>query len=309
MKAPLVSIFTCVYNRADKIHRVFESMKAQTYGNIEHVIVDDGSTDNVVELLEQYKSEVSFPVRILTKPNGGKHTATNLAWDNCMGEYIVQLDSDDELLPDAIQNLVDLLDNVAEDKRDEYWCYIGRCITQKSSAMDGLPYPDNINSLSKEEAAMIDKQVGGEKIALMSAKALNGVRFPEPAGVKFVPEGVLWEPMNTKYYSWYSNEIIRKYYVDEGDNLSHQKLSRQMITNKVWSCRWQLENMRRYRTKGLRCLIPYCIGYHMTDVVYRKESPYMLADSFFVNSLLAILLIPAYIIHFIPAAWIRMKGL
>lgn len=308
MTKPLVSIFTCVYNRADKIHRVFESMKAQTYRNIEHVIVDDGSTDNVGELIERYKSEVSFPVRILTKPNGGKHTATNMAWDNCRGEYIVQLDSDDELLPDAIQNLVGLLDNVPEDQRDEYWCYVGRCITQISPAMEGEPYPDNINSLSKEEAAMIDKQVGGEKIGLMSAKALNGVRFPEPAGVKFVPEGVVWEPMNSKYRSWYSNQIVRKYYVNEGDNLSHQKISRQMITNKVWSCRWQLENMRKYKTKGFKCLIPYCIGYHLTSRVYRKGSPYLLTDSIFVNSLLAIMLIPAYIIHFIPAIWMRLKG-
>ena len=308
MKEPLVSVFTCVYNRADKIHRVFDSMKAQTYKNIEHVVVNDGSTDNVLELLERYRTEVPFPVLILNKPNGGKHTATNLAWDNCHGDYIVQLDSDDELLPDGIRKLVGLLNCVPDDKRDEYWCYIGRCITQLSPSMVGKPYPNDINLLDREDAALVDKQVGGEKIALLSAKALKGVRFPEPPGVKFVPEGVLWEPLNAKYNSWYSNEIIRKYYVDEGENLSHQKMSRQTIANKVWSCRWQLEN-RRYQTKGMKCLIPYCVGFFLTSSVYRKGSPYMIKNSGFVNLLLALLFVPSYIFHFIPAIWLKLKGI
>ena len=308
MDEPLVSVFTCVYNRADKIHRVFSSMKAQTYKNIEHIVVNDGSTDNVLELLEAYRKEVPFTVLILNKPNGGKHTATNMAWDNCHGDFIVQLDSDDELLPDGIEKLVGLVSNVPKRKRDEYWCYVGRCMTQLSSDMVGLPYPDNINALSKEDAALVDKQVGGEKIALISSKALAGFRFPEPAGVKFVPEGVLWEPLNAKYRSWYSNEIIRKYYVDEGENLSHQRVSRQMIANKVWSCRWQLENMFKYHTKGMKCLIPYCIGYHLTGRVYKRGNPYMVEGNGFVNLLLALLFVPSYIFHFIPALWLKMKG-
>ena len=47
---PLVSVFTCVYNRADKIHRVFRSLMGQSYRKIEHIIIDDGSTDNIDEV-------------------------------------------------------------------------------------------------------------------------------------------------------------------------------------------------------------------------------------------------------------------
>lgn len=299
MEKPLVSVYTCVYNRADKIHRVFNSMKAQTYKNLEHIVVDDGSTDNVLQLLEQYSKEVSFPVYIYHKENGGKHTATNVAWNHCNGEYLVQLDSDDELFPDGIEKLVGLLDNVPVEKRKDYWCYVGRCVTQKSDNMVGLPYPDGINSQSREEASRTDFQVGGEKIALISASAIGSMRFPEPVGVKFVSERVVWEPMKEKYKSWYSNLIIRKYYVDEGNNLSNQKISRQTVINKVWSCRWQLENRKKYQTKGLKCLLPYCFGFFLTSKEYRKGNPYLVHGGFVLYLLQLILAVPAWVSHFI----------
>ena len=298
MKEPLVSVYTCVFNMADRIDRVFRSMKSQTYGNIEHVIVDDGSTDGVDKLLAQYKQEVSFPVVLIRKKNGGKHTATNAAWDNCHGEYLVQLDADDELLPDAIRKLVSLTENVPEAERNNYWCYVGRCRNQFSDSMIGSAYPSEINSLSSSEAALLDKKLGGEKIGLLRASSLNGIRFPEPAGVKFVPEGVVWEQLNLKYRTWYSNEIVRVYYVDEGYGLSHQKMSRQTMNNKVWSCKWQLENRRNYETKGLRCLVPYCVGYHLTTKEYRDNNPYLIWSSFPVHLLLILLFIPSFIVHF-----------
>ena len=303
MTEPLVSVYTCVYNMADRIERVFRSMQSQTYGNFEHVIVDDGSKDGVEKLLEQYKKKAAFPVNIIRKENGGKHTATNIAWDNCHGEYLVQLDADDELLPDAIEKLVALTDNVPEAERSSYWCYAARCRNQHSDSMIGMPYPDNINSMSASEAAQVDKEVGGEKIALIRASALEGVRFPEPEGVKFVPEGVIWEALNSRYKTWYSNGIVRIYYVDEGYGLSHQKMSRLTINNKVWSCGWQLENRRKYTTKGLKCLLPYCVGYHLATKEYRADNPYLVRSDSLVRLLLIILFVPSFIIH-LPIALI-----
>ena len=55
MDEVLVSVYTCVYNRADKIHRVFDSMKAQTYKNLEIIAVNDGSPDNCISILREYE--------------------------------------------------------------------------------------------------------------------------------------------------------------------------------------------------------------------------------------------------------------
>ena len=60
---PLVSVFTCVYNMADKIERTFNSIRRQTYPNIEHIIVDDGSTDGVDALIMDYKNSARYTVK------------------------------------------------------------------------------------------------------------------------------------------------------------------------------------------------------------------------------------------------------
>lgn len=194
-----VSVFTCVYNGAHTIHRVFNSMKAQIYKNIEHVIVNDGSTDETEVLVQQYMQEVDYPVKYIKKPNGGKHTATNVAWDNATGDFIVQLDADDELLPDAISFLVDTYDKIPDAVKEEYWCVHGRCVDQIKRELVGDLYPEGINMLPAEEAKRIANGVSGEKIGLMVRKKLDNWRYPEPEGVRFVTEGYLWKPLNMRY--------------------------------------------------------------------------------------------------------------
>ena len=76
---PLVTIYTCVYNGEKTLHRVFKSVENITYPNIEHIIVNDGSTDNTEALIQEYSKKVSFPVRCFKKENGGKHTALNVS--------------------------------------------------------------------------------------------------------------------------------------------------------------------------------------------------------------------------------------
>lgn len=70
------TVFTPVYNRRDKIHRVWDSLRSQTFRDFEWIVVDDGSTDNVMEILAIYKNEADFPVTILRQENKGKHFAS-----------------------------------------------------------------------------------------------------------------------------------------------------------------------------------------------------------------------------------------
>lgn len=295
MIEPLVSIFTCVYNRKDKIHRVFESLSALTYKNIEHVIIDDGSTDGIMPLLMEYKEKASYPVLIFQKKNGGKHTATNLAWDNCHGEFIIQLDSDDMLLPQSVEHLVELWNNIPEEKKKDYWCVQGRCCTQLSDEMVGPPNPENINEMDSEEASRVTE---GERVGLMKASILKDYRYPEPKGVKFVKEAVLWNPLNRKYKTWYTDEIMRRYFVNEGENLSRQKLSRQTLTNKAWSCAYQISVKDEYQTKGIKAVIAYSLLYFHANYAFRHSTPYLIQSDTKTELLQLFLLIPALVAYF-----------
>lgn len=290
-----VSVATCVYNRAHTIHRVFNSMKTQTYRNLEHIIVDDGSTDDLDALVEEYIQEVDYPVKYFKKPNGGKHTATNLAWDNATGDFIVQLDSDDELLPGAIEFLVKTYEAIPDEIKDEYWCVHGRCIDQIEHKMKGKPYPEGINQLPADEAKEIARSLGGDKVGLMKREKLEGWRYPEPEYVKFVSEAYLWIPLNRLYRTWYTNEVVLIAYTNEGECLSRPKKNSQTFSNVAFYFNWLLENASKYgisRKAHFVTLLKYVIYYELSTVEYKEHYPYRSSDISKIDNIMLFLLRP-----------------
>ena len=106
---PKVSVYIPAYNCSEFIVEAIESVLAQTYTDFEIVICNDGSTDSTGEILtNQYGSHKQ--IHILEQENKGISAATNAAINACRGEYILQLDSDDVLLPQCIEKLVNILD-------------------------------------------------------------------------------------------------------------------------------------------------------------------------------------------------------
>ena len=108
---PTVSIITPAYNRADLLPRCFESLQKQTCKDFEWLVIDDGSTDNTSEVIERFKqTEDAFPIRYVWKRNGGKHTALNLSHSMISGSFCFVLDSDDILIPTAIEEIISAWD-------------------------------------------------------------------------------------------------------------------------------------------------------------------------------------------------------
>ena len=102
---PVVSVIVPTYNRAWSVRKTVESVFAQTYRPIECLIVDDGSTDDTPSVADQLTKECPRDValRYFRKPNGSANTARNRGLAESTGEYVCYLDSDDLLLPDAIE--------------------------------------------------------------------------------------------------------------------------------------------------------------------------------------------------------------
>jgi glycosyltransferase involved in cell wall biosynthesis len=100
--AGLVSIIVNNYNYAPYIRHAVNSALSQTYRPVELIVVDDGSTDNSREIIQEYQDLV-MPV---FKPNGGQGSAFNAGLAACHGEYVIFLDSDDVLLPQTVERIV-----------------------------------------------------------------------------------------------------------------------------------------------------------------------------------------------------------
>ena len=100
----LFSVIIPVFNSSDKLHSCLDSLAAQTCADWEAVCVDDGSTDLSPAILEE-AAKADSRIRVLHKANGGVASARNLALEHARGEWIVFLDADDALAPDAFSLL------------------------------------------------------------------------------------------------------------------------------------------------------------------------------------------------------------
>lgn len=108
MDAALISIVIPVYNVENYLERCIRSVLNQTYGNLEIILVDDGSPDRCGELCERYAREDSR-VKAYHKANGGLSDARNYGVAKASGQYIAFIDSDDYIAPNYIEYLYDLL--------------------------------------------------------------------------------------------------------------------------------------------------------------------------------------------------------
>jgi len=99
------TVVTPVFNRSDCIGRCIESVINQNYENVEHWIVDDGSTDSTYTLVKEYASQYPAIRHYRFEKNKGVNAARNYAIKNSSNNYIILLDSDDYFVADALHTI------------------------------------------------------------------------------------------------------------------------------------------------------------------------------------------------------------
>ncbi|QJE73739.1 glycosyltransferase family 2 protein [Aerophototrophica crusticola] len=102
MSSPLVSVIVPAYNAAPTLRETLESALAQTYGNLEIIVVDDGSRDATPDIVRELAAR-DPRVRLIQQPNGGCPIARNTALNAARGEYVASLDGDDLWQRDKIE--------------------------------------------------------------------------------------------------------------------------------------------------------------------------------------------------------------
>lgn len=111
----LVSIIIDNYNYARYLRAAIDSALNQTYSHTEIIVVDDGSTDESLEIIQSYGNKI-IPI---VKENGGQASAFNAGFAASSGDVVCFLDSDDTFLPEKVSEVV----NVLEGDRDISWCF------------------------------------------------------------------------------------------------------------------------------------------------------------------------------------------
>lgn len=111
---PTVSIIIPIYNVENYIEKCIDSAVNQTYGKIEIICVNDGSTDNSMKIVQK-KVNNDIRVQIVNIENSGLSVARNIGLERAEGKYIMFLDSDDYLTLDAIENLLECAEKNSTD--------------------------------------------------------------------------------------------------------------------------------------------------------------------------------------------------
>lgn len=180
-----LTIFTPVYNRAHLVERLYQSLANQCCNDFEWLIIDDGSSDNICEVVGGLIKKAPFRINFIQKENGGKHTAYNMAIThmNYKG-YHICVDSDDYLSENAVSHLRNQIVSIAK-KRD----IIGVVSSKVMSGIQGdftklerthIPDIKYRYSMSIETAILIENEI------------LAGFKFPVFPEERFLGEEIMY---------------------------------------------------------------------------------------------------------------------
>ncbi len=171
-----VSVIVPVYNTKKYLERCMDALVNQTLEEIEIVAVNDGSTDDSLQMLKEYEEKYPDKVRVLSKENGGQATARNLGIRECTGEYIGFADSDDCIDRTMFEKMYRLAKEKDCDLVECHYHYI----QESEEGNKELKTRGNIREYSSRKDMFIDPQVSPwNKLYRREVLIDSGVDFPE----------------------------------------------------------------------------------------------------------------------------------
>jgi len=211
----LFTAFTPLYNSRNLIHRVFDSLQAQTFRDFEWLIVDDGSPDDCADLIEQFRAKADFPIRVHRKENGGKHTAWNKGVELAQGELFLSCDHDDSFVPTTMERFKYWWHTIPEAERAEYSGVNVQAMDPETKQIIGSLYPGSPMISNNLELDYV-YHMTGEKWGVLSTAALRNAPFPrDPELVHcYLSECCVWYQLARKYKVLCVNEPLRFFYRD-----------------------------------------------------------------------------------------------
>ena len=218
-----ISVVTPTYNRANTLHRVYDSLSGQTNRDFEWIVIDDGSEDGTAQLIEAYKRKADFTIKYMYQENSGKHIALNEGVKLAEGEFIVIADSDDSFVPESFQVLLDAWEEIPEQERSGFRGITCRCYEPDTKQPIGLTFPGNYIDLYGLDA-YFKYHYDFEMWGMNRTQVMKEFPFPEVReGLAYYPEIIIWHQMDAKYKVRYINAPLRAYFKDQENATTHKK--------------------------------------------------------------------------------------
>lgn len=217
----VLTIITPTYNRANTLPRVFESLKNQTFKNFVWLVMDDGSTDNTQELIEQFTSQANFPIQYHYHDNKHKFITVFKGIEKVKTPYFVIVDSDDAWPNDAFETLVHEVEKIKN--QDDFIGVIGHSVYPNGEIV-GDKFP-----LDQWDGSILEMRqkhrISGDKNGIFITKTYQNElkRFNYTPFDKqcYIPQTVFFTTYDAKgIKTRFVNKVIRTYFLDEEDENS-----------------------------------------------------------------------------------------
>jgi len=288
----MISIITPTWNRANLINRLYESLIRQTNKNFEWIVVDDGSTDNTKEIVDGWIKENKINIHYYLKPNGGKHTALNLAVQKASKELCFIVDSDDYISDDAVETIIADYDEI---KGNDKISGIGYLRATLNGDVIGKEYTKDgvVDTFVNQR---YNNNVYGDKAEVYKTSVLKKYTFPEFENEKFLSESVVWCEISKDYTMKFLNKKI--YFCEYQQGGLSDNVRKRLFKNPKGACecyramchkQFNLKNKikflllyichgiecgksRQELKKGVDCKFLFGIVYPFGKILHKKRS-------------------------------------
>ena len=266
------TIFTSTYNRAYTLPNLYSSLCCQTCKDFEWLIVDDVSTDETESLVGGWIDENKlFIIRYLKKENGGKPRAINFGIQYAHAPYFFMVDSDDVLLPEAVEKMCHWVDEI--DKKEDFIGVGAAKGYSDGSYLKGTA--PKVNEYGFIDATNLQRSLYNLDVDMCEAyKTSVFKKFPmaEWPEEKFAPEQIALNEIALAGYKlrWHKDII----YVCEYRNDGLTKNSKRLEKHNPMGYAMMFNHMLKYDLKPKRKFYAAC--QYIALSIYGKHPSYIL---------------------------------
>ena len=201
----MVAVLTHTFNISEYLLNLYNSLCEQTNKSFKWYIIDDGSTDNTKDTVDDFISKSDFPIEYLYKENGGKHTALNVGISQIKEDLTFIVDSDDTVTPDAIETIIEYYEKYNSNNKICGFSFLRQFPDGK---INGKLFEENDLVGSYIDVRINRDDTNADKAEVYFTKCLKEFPFPEYSREKFLGEDIVWIRMARKYKMVHINKAI-----------------------------------------------------------------------------------------------------
>ena len=229
------TVFTPCYNSERFIHRVYDSLKAQTFKDFEWLVVDDASTDNTLKILEGFKNEGKVNMQIVVNEINQMITKNfNIAYSMADSELFVALGHDDSIYENTLFKFNEIWQKYKADNISN----ICSMVKDQHGNLIGKPFNKDI-LIDNYFNVFLENIYTKEKYNCTRTDILKNFLY-EDNGMRYIAEGDLWGNLGLQFDTIFTNEVFRTYYIEEENLGALTKRSRKQLAESVMnsSIKW-----------------------------------------------------------------------